>query len=175
MFLALVAITQVDAQCDEITYGEKSVEGLVWEGKCLYAIESNEGFQYAQAEAACSSINGELAPHMSSRDQIIAVSSYVSGENFIEYPRKAYKSYWLSSKYDYRTRQVIDGGNAMRIDMMLFNKYHPGCSGGRTRLNMAVLFRPPNYLMGTMWEDKRNEGMVTSWPNSINHALCVVQ
>lgn len=73
-----------------------------------------------------------------------------------------------------QTRQVIDGGNAMRIDMMLFNKYHPGCSGGRTRLNMAVLFRPPNYLVGTMWEDKRNEGMVTSWPNSFNHALCVV-
>merc|ERR1712135_89169 len=99
LILALVAITQVDAQeCDEITYGEKSVEGLAWEGKCLYAVESNEGFQYAQAEAACASINGVLAPHMSSRD------------------------------------------------MMLFNKYHPGCSGGRTRLNMAVLFRPPNYL-----------------------------
>jgi len=103
LILALVAITQVDAQeCDEITYGEKSVEGLAWEGKCLYAVESNEGFQYAQAEAACASINGVLAPHMSSRDMIIAVSSYVSGENFIDYPRKAYKSYWLSSKYDYR-------------------------------------------------------------------------
>merc|ERR1712136_213924 len=87
LILALVAITQVDAQeCDEITYGEESVEGLAWEGKCLYAVESNEGFQYAQAEAACASINGVLAPHMSSRDMIIAVSSYVSGENFIDYP-----------------------------------------------------------------------------------------
>merc|ERR1712136_575756 len=67
LIFALVAITKVDAQCDEITYGEKPVEGLAWEEKCYYAIESYEGFQYVQAEAACASINGQLAPHVKQR------------------------------------------------------------------------------------------------------------
>merc|ERR1712136_600829 len=152
--IGFIALAQVDAQCEQKTYNSISLNGAQIEGKCYYAIERNEGFQYGQAEAACKSINGELAPYMANRDMISAVH-----HQFGDPQKRRYKIFWLKPMYDFYVGSTSDGEP---VSMNLFAYGHPGCNGGRSQLNMALL----------SWESR--QGLLTSTPQSKYHALCVV-
>merc|ERR1712135_63095 len=152
--IGLLALTQVDAQCEQKTYKTLLLDGAFIEEKCFYAIQSQRTMLYEEAAAACESINGELAPVMTSNSMMTKLYEQFKAPQ----TRSTYKAFWLKPMYDFNIRMTSEGEP---VNTNLFYYRGPGCSGGRSEIHMTLMF----------WQNR--PGMHTSLPNRYNHALCV--